>query len=354
VTLESRTTKGDAVQKRLVLTLLLGAALGLALNNRALAADIPLPEFYGIYIIADGKLYSLDTPDSNLDKLRQPIAIGHAETDFKRAGGQVLSVPVLPPAVSILVFAKGNPLAVAERMKLVALPFVRQMTINPSTNSRQTWNPNSWVAGKDFGYVGLGETTIELRFKPVKGQDEMVLAVPSSPLDPGVYGLSGFFFSVGSLERAAAARCIDAVGGAFEAWRLSPCLGPAEASAVNTAPANDARDTAIGFVVTGNDVPVFSGPKGSGATTKLPQGALAANAKGTYLDPSWAYELEEANGRTHIVYLREGKIRAGWVASEMLQQFPYDCSCAPACDPIQRSPQAEWNPCFQKAQQSKP
>lgn len=342
------------MQKSLIVTQLLGAALGLALHSRALAADIPLPEFYGIYIVADGKLYSLDTPDANLDKLRQPIAIGHTETDFKRAGGQVLSVPVLPPSVSVLVFAKGNPLEVAERMKLVALPFVRQMTINPSTSSRQTWNPNSWVAGKDFGYVGLGETAIELRFKPVKGQDEMVLAVPSSPLSAGVYGLSGFFFSVGSLERAAAVRCIDAVGGAFDPWRLSPCVGPAEASSGSTAPANDARDTAIGFVVMGNDVPVFSAPNASGVTTKLPQGTLAANAKGTYLDPSWAYDLEEANGRTHIVYLRDGRMRAGWAPSEMLRQFPYDCSCAPACDPIQRSPQVEWNPCFQKAHENKP
>jgi hypothetical protein len=118
-----------------------------------------------------------------------------------------------------------------------------------------------------------------------------------------------------------------------------------------TAPVGDVIDTAIGFIVTGNDVPVFSAPNGSGVTTKLPQGALAANAKGMYLDPSWAYELEEANGRTHIVYLRDGKIRAGWVASEMLLYFPYDCTCAPACDPILRSTQAEWNACFQKAHQ---
>lgn len=148
---------------------------------------------------------------------------------------------------------------------------------------------------------------------------------------------------------------------------LLACCGPSPSPAVSgdqqnvdlssdpavelAAPVGDVIDTAIGFIVTGNDVPVFSDLNGSGVTTKLPQGTLAANAKGMYLDPSWAYELEEANGRTHIVYLRNGKIRAGWVASEVLQHFSYDCACAPACDPILRTAQAEWNACFQKAHQ---
>ncbi len=79
--------------KRKVLVRLIGAAFGGLLAVAMQAAEIPKPEFYGLYIVADGKLYSVDSPDSELDKRRRPVRLARTEQDFKSGGGTMTQVP---------------------------------------------------------------------------------------------------------------------------------------------------------------------------------------------------------------------------------------------------------------------
>jgi hypothetical protein len=107
----------------------------------------------------------------------------------------------------------------------------------------------------------------------------------------------------------------------------------------------------VAFIVAGDEVPVFGDSKVSTVVARLAAGTPVANAKGTFLEDSWEFALEEMNGRTHIIYLKGGRMRIGWVESLHLRRFAYDCSCAEKCDPLNRSePQVSaWNGCFERA-----
>lgn len=337
------------------------------------AAEIPIPEFYGLYIVADGKLYGIDSQDSSLGERRVPIRLARTEKEFKVGSATVAQVPVLPGSLNILVFVKETPLQVAAQLKLQQLPFVRRMTINENDpHYRQTYKPNSWVAATDYGYTDLG-TPIELRFKPVKGEDEMVLAVPASPLTPGLFILGdNFLFAVPPIEEAVSSRCIDAARqvGVVASWRTWPCTEiPSEAqSAVATAPslatpevtgtgaASSSEKSGFGFIISSNGAPVFETADSMDVKANLPSGTPAANAKGKFLAGPKEFALEEANGRTHIVYLQDRRMKVGWVDSRHLTRFAYDCSCKLGCNPMNLSLRhgSSWNECFEKARSSQP
>jgi hypothetical protein len=355
------------------LTCLVGLAAIALLAIPGQSAEVPKPEFYGLYAVADGKLYGIDSHDSSLDEHRQPVRIARTENDFKAGGGTVAQVPVLPGSLNLLVFVKGSPLQAAAQLKLQQLSFVRRMTINENDRSyRQVYQPNTWVAATDFGYAGLGATAIELRFKPVKGEDEMVIAVPASPLKPGLYVLGdNFLFAVPPIDTAVSSRCIDAARavGTFASWRTWPCTeAPASASAATTAPpsptpgaqnvggkaALGAGARATGFIVTGSEVPVFESADSMNVKAHLSSGTPAANAKGSFLGAPKEFALEEANGRTHIVYLQERRMKVGWVDSRQLSRFDYDCSCKLGCNPMDLSLRqgSSWTECFERARSS--
>ncbi len=190
-----------------------------------------LPEFFGLYVVADGKFHGVDVSVSTLNPETQAVAVSRTERDFKAGGGAPSVLPLFPGTLNLLVFVKSLPLEVAEQLELRKLSFVRQMIINEQMPGyRQAFAPNSWVAATDFGYNGVGETPVQLLYKPVQGQNEMVLAVPSSPLDPGLYALRAgdddYLFAVPPLESAHSTRCIDASnpgGGGFGKWETRLC-----------------------------------------------------------------------------------------------------------------------------------
>ena len=119
-------------------------------------------------------------------------------------------------------------------------------------------------------------------------------------------------------------------------------------------PTQGKASTGIGFVVEGNEVPVFGGDKVPAITDRLSVGTAAANAMGTFLEESWRFALEERNGRTHIIYLKNGRKRIGWVDSGQLRRFSYDCSCGEMCDPFDPADSrgSVWNACFVRAARS--
>jgi hypothetical protein len=119
-------------------------------------------------------------------------------------------------------------------------------------------------------------------------------------------------------------------------------------------PAHDTAKSGVGFLVVGDEVPVFGSDKVSTIVGHLAAGTPAANAKGTFLEESWRFALEEMNGRTHVIYLKGGRKKIGWVDSAQLRRFDYDCSCAAMCDPfvVTESQESAWNSCFERARKS--
>jgi len=118
--------------------------------------------------------------------------------------------------------------------------------------------------------------------------------------------------------------------------------------------ARSTASTGIGFISLGDDVSVFGSATVATTIAHLAAGTPAANAKGTFLEDSWEFTLEEMNGRTHIIYLKNGRKKVGWVDSQQLGRFAYDCSCAAMCDPLEATdPQGTtWNRCFERARSS--
>ncbi len=348
--------------KPLVVCLLV-VLLSVSARERLQGAEPPLPEFYGVYIFADGKLYNPDPKEKAFSTLTS-VPVSRTEAQLKVHGATV-NVPVLPASMNLLVFSKGDPVQVAAKLPLHQLSFVRRLTIQNGPHPPIVYQPRSWVAATDPGYVGVGETAIEMRFKPVKGQNEMVLAVPSTPLSPGVYSISGeFLFAVMPLDEAVAARCQEAaLGGGVIGWRLSPCGNAGDQ--VSETPAKEpsgrirgrragASGTGVGFIVSTNDVPVYADATTTETKARLAAGEAVANGKGTFLGSVKEFSLEESNGRTHIVYLENRHIRNGWVESKQLTRFDYDCSCSSNCSPLAMTmlQGSTWNECYERARQS--
>lgn len=341
----------------------LGVVIALATVSQA--AEPPLPEFYGLYAVADGKLYSLDTSDPTLAARAQSVRVSRTEKEFSAGGGVTLSVPSLPPNLNFLVYVKGNALQAASQLDLRQLPFIRTMTINANDrNWRRTYHTNSWVSTTEFGYANVGATKVELRFKPVKGQEEMVLAVPATALNPGLYRLGGdFLFAVSDLGAAESDRCIDATNGAaMGPWSVVRCSDVEAEIAASGAPSHTTSkpsptgEVGVGFEVAADDVPLYSSAEGQEIKARLVKGTLCANAKGRSLGTPNEFRLEENNGRVHVAYLHEMRtMKDGWVDSSALDRFTYECSCSPArCTPINFSLRAHtWNDCFERAIQAR-
>jgi len=119
-------------------------------------------------------------------------------------------------------------------------------------------------------------------------------------------------------------------------------------------PAQGTASSGIAFIIVGDDVPVFGSDKVPTVIGRLAAGTPAANAKGTFLEESWRFALEEINGRTHIIYLKSGRKKVGWVDSGQLRRFAYDCSCGEMCDPFvpAEGQGSAWNACFERARSS--
>lgn len=301
-----------------------GSVVVLPLAVSGQAAEIPKPEFYGLYVVAEGKLYGVDANDAQLDGSRQPVHLARTESDFKSGGGAVAQVPELPGSLNLLVFVKGSPLQAAAQLKLQQLSFVRRMTINENDSSyRQTYQPNAWVAATDFGYAALGKTAIEFRFKPVKGEDEMVLAVPASPLKPGLYILGdSFIFGVAPIEAAASSRCIEAARavGALASWRTWPCTeAPAAASGAITeyasAPSEGREGAPVafdpGYILEGRNVVFSYNPVAYNFGGKISSVVVAGAFNGWATDSSrWRASDDDRDGRWTLVAYR-GDVTCG-------------------------------------------
>jgi tetratricopeptide (TPR) repeat protein len=203
------------------------------LGAQALAqtsGNVPVPEYYGTYAVADGKLIDLgsssaatgtNSVETRIGKLPGEdvgiaglggVAGGRCDTS-PVAQVSTESLPEMPSDVQFLLYAQASgpmgPMMFAQGLKLSSSAYVRNVQVSgcspPKTGVEAAWD------------LGLG-AFVKLRLKPVPSRQDMVLAVPSSPLKPGVYLLEGeirealsrsFVFAVSPLSDAEAAICWD-------------------------------------------------------------------------------------------------------------------------------------------------
>ena len=217
--------------------ILLGVGVSLALiSPSTMAQSIPVPEYYGIYAVIDGKLIKLDAQHVQLDKnvnvrMGQRNGVGNILNGEAVAGGVDTSVAKFSPDLKILVYTEPtglqSALDVAKSLHLESLLFVRNVSVDTGfpSNVRRSGYENGWEAGDApelfGGATGGHAASLEFLFKPMPGQQGMVIAGLAGPLAPGVYRLSmgesdpmsggqGFIFAVDPVHEGEASKCVDA------------------------------------------------------------------------------------------------------------------------------------------------
>lgn len=137
------------------------------------AEKIPVPEFYGVYVVADGKLLELKPSD---------VSFGSGQVGLK----EISKVEVMDNKAYIIVYKKG---VEPTRWGLAKLRFVSSDVVGVAPlpgwkEEKKAVSLNAWVL----------ERAIELKVAPIENKQDMYRLVPNSPLAPGVYALpSGLF-----------------------------------------------------------------------------------------------------------------------------------------------------------------
>jgi len=160
-----------AFRKAYSLFVLAGALLSFALP---VVADVPVPEFYGIYIVIDGK--PLDVHDAIAEGRAQMV--GGTSLGSVRVGVGRLSDVQAKPDTYFLLYGPDNAPAAAG-VALFELAFGETIRQDQITHVVPV-TANFWT----------GVRRIELRVGPVAGHSDLVRLVPSSPLKEGAYALS--------------------------------------------------------------------------------------------------------------------------------------------------------------------
>ncbi len=193
-------------------------------------ADPPIPEYYGVYVVSDGKLFKADSQEKWPGDVQ--ISVGDVPRFADVYRGNRLadiskgSVTIFKADLQIVVYSQPSglmtPQSIAEHLKIRAIPYVRQVTFDitelssPKVSRRGLWN--AW--GRD---LSMGK--VELGVKPLSGRTDMVTAVPKGDfvkegkLANGIYELvthtgRKWLFSVGAPDREAEERS------SYDIWYL--------------------------------------------------------------------------------------------------------------------------------------
>src|SRR6266478_2844567 len=238
--------------------------------------NIPIPEYFGIYAVLDGKLIKLDSDQVHLEnRITVRLGVRHAVGNILQgqplASSQNENIPSFTPDFKIVVFSEPSgmqsPLAVAKTLHLESLVFVRNLLVDTGwpQNLRRSGPENGWESGDapELGGIATGDRANALEFlvKPMAGRADIVIAALSEPLKPGVYRLSagpsaplfrrgGFLFGVEPIQQGEAIKCVDATvtyAMNMSKSKYTPCgpgVGPPPVSAMPTPNATSASATA--------------------------------------------------------------------------------------------------------------
>ena len=302
------------------------------------AGDVPTPEFYGIYMVVGGAIV---TPRDAVAENRMGVCgtfMGGVDQGVRKGSG-------IRAASDSYLLLYGKDFESILRGKLARLTYRETVTVGSGLpmDPKSQCRVQMWMRAED----------VPIRTAPVRTVPDLYRVVPAAPLTDGVYA-----FYYGSMDRAmiieGAAVVFDFVVGDVAV----PTGGP-QSIAAGGGPSTSAQragGTGIGFLVAVPELAVYAKSSGSEVTATLVSGTPAANAKGGVLGVPGKYELEESNGRTRIVYMREREGKAptlamGWVDSDSLTRFPYDCTCdVRRCEPLHITFKgSSWNECFERA-----
>ncbi|MFN2413659.1 MAG: nuclear transport factor 2 family protein [Pyrinomonadaceae bacterium] len=211
--------------------------------------ETPLPEFYGLYLVVDGKLCGLDV-EANVCTLGSvEVKVGSRTGVGDALDGRALStsVPVrateLKRGVRFLSY-RENPTAYLGALRLVPMMYVRNIAVDTGwpKNVKRSGVENAWDTGNPSEMGGewnkLNELAqpIRLLIKPLK--ENKVLGVPSREMTPGLYRLSfgeqvignepRMYFWVGKAAEAESLKCVDAsykYAMMMSEGKFTPCSG---------------------------------------------------------------------------------------------------------------------------------
>lgn len=136
-----------------------------------LAEKIPIPEFYGIYLVSNGKLIQLKQSERGHvgDTMSGIVGIKRrSEIDIKE------SKP------NVIVYEQG---VAPSRILLSKLIFKRKILAGGQKGNK--FFPQKWYTAN----MWIVESSIQLRVAPIEGKKDMYRLVPTTPLTPGVYVL---------------------------------------------------------------------------------------------------------------------------------------------------------------------
>jgi hypothetical protein len=197
---------------------------------------LPVPEFYGIYAVTNGRLVKLDGKEVRADrtvsvKIGRRQSVGGVLNGAPVASSQAVNVPVFSPDLKIIVYSQSggmlSPLQVAEPLRIEPLVFVRNVSVDTGfpNNVRRSGPENGWEYGNAPELLGLATgdhpETLELLKKPFAGQKDMILAGLAEKLPAGVYrftlqpgdalmgGGTYFTFAVEPVAQAESSKCVD-------------------------------------------------------------------------------------------------------------------------------------------------
>ena len=175
-------------------------------------ANVPIPEYFGIYAVDNGKLTALIGSNSSEFSGSQTVELFSFETNSSKN----YSVLAFSSDIHFVVFDQASG-EVADALYLYRLPYARNLDRRVSAR--------------------LGAFRTQLMGKPIQGQPQMIELVPGKNLLPGVYALfylrrDGRYqivrFLIGSLPTSDPTECVD-VSLAFSGGAGGPLIAGIDA-----------------------------------------------------------------------------------------------------------------------------
>jgi hypothetical protein len=256
------------------------SSLSLSMAQRRPNEAIPLPEYYGLYIVTNRKLCSLTSKDNFCPIRNESFTVGEKAGPLEMENGGALSTPSQVAAIELnkgFRFINYQELFSSElgNLKLIPMLYIRNITISPGYFNKfieRSGTANSWDSAEPSDMEGernkVNEMVepISLRIKPL--QNNMVLGIPERELTPGPYRVSRgghvidkLYFWIGNTAEAQKLKCVDAkyrLEMASVPSRFEPC--GAESNSATNVPRSTINHSPAEPIVS-SDTPIISLPE---------------------------------------------------------------------------------------------
>lgn len=180
------------------------------------ASGMPLPEYFGTYVVDAGKLTPLLGGKASGEVTTRTVSL----FSFETGAPVTFSVPQFGPGMRFIVFDQSSG-DIARDLSLFRLPYGRKFTSQNPDSPYLGGGKSRSAAIDNYLSVRVAAFNMQLAAKPVRGQPLMLEVIPGKELTPGIYALFYFDrkrgrfqvsrFAVGILNAPAPADCVDLV-----------------------------------------------------------------------------------------------------------------------------------------------